>query len=140
MATGTLTNGTLALSQSAFETEHKGKFDEALKLHRSAIAELERSTHDGKVFRTDEVRLVLMQVKIHIRRCEAIEAAFSRKKTTPDTMLPTLNSAIDQVVEYITNGKTHIGFVSRFLQSKSTVRITKQLVKGVETFERMDQQ
>jgi hypothetical protein len=107
----TLTNETLALSRSAFEAEHSKNFEDALKLHRSAITELEKSTHDGKLLRTDAVRLAKMQMKVHKIRCDLIQAALVTKRE-PSSMLPTINSALDQFKEYTGNGKTHIGFVS----------------------------
>jgi len=107
----TLTNETLALSKSAFEAEHNRKFEEALKLHRSAIVELERSTHDGKLLRTDAVRLTKVQMKVHKIRCDLIQAALMLKKE-PSSLLPTIDSAVDQFKEYTSNGKTHIGLVS----------------------------
>lgn len=107
----TLTEETLALSQSAFEAEHNKDFEQALKLHRSALVELEKSTHDGKFLRTEAVRITKMQMKVHQRRCEAIQEALALKRV-PDSVLPTVHSAVEQYKEYESKGKIHIGFVS----------------------------
>src|SRR3954466_2977010 len=90
---GTLTVGTLLLSKSAFENEHQRNFPEALKLHRSAINELEKSTHDGKMLRTEEVRLAKMQMKVHQRRAEAISIALAAKRE-PE-LLPSINGIVE---------------------------------------------
>lgn len=84
---GILTAGALALLKS-FEAEQNREIDEALKLHRSAIIELEKSTHDGKMFRIDEVRLAKIQAKIHQKRCELLQLAITMKKD-PEYLLPT---------------------------------------------------
>ena len=111
MATSTV--DTKALSASAFEAEHHRKFEDALKLHNSAITELEKTTKDGKLLRTDAVRLAKIQIKVHRLRCDAIRAALVLKKEEPSSRLPTHNTALDELDAFKKSGKTHITLVSR---------------------------
>jgi hypothetical protein len=104
----------IKLSRSAFQAEWNGEFEEALKLHGSAINALEKATHDGKVLTTEPVRLAKMQLKAHQARREMLQGAVARK-VPPSFLLPSFFSAGAEMMEFVDSNKRYLTIVRQEL-------------------------